>query len=185
MEAKVKGTQILLHRSKDVVGVEIAGTFSNVTAIASGMAEALGMDETVKGILLTRGLSEATTLGVALGAQEQTFSGLAGVGDLIPRKVKSIGRHVELGRQLVAGKSVETILSSMRGSVEGIDSVRAIADKANALGLELPLMQCICDLLDAKDVKTLGKERLLNILKLDLYIGSEAAAKSKQPLYHA
>src|SRR5690606_13524989 len=113
-----------LHPVRDVVGVEVAGAISNVTALAVGMCETLSFGETARGVLLARGLSEATRLGIALGGDPATFGGLAGVGDLIPRRVSSTERHYEVGRRVAAGERVDDVLASMEGCVEGVITAR-------------------------------------------------------------
>jgi glycerol-3-phosphate dehydrogenase (NAD(P)+) len=189
-----KNSQVLIHESHDVIGVEIAGAVSNITAIAVGISEALELGQTTKGLLLTHGLSEATRLGLVLGASAETFSGLAGVGDLIPRKVASIARHIELGKRLVSGESIEAILATTTGCVEGVISAQAVSKNADELNIQLPLIECVNKLINwnsdtknqsnqskdkkkTKDIKKVAEELIFNLLRMDLLIGSEAKTK--------
>lgn len=169
----VAGTPIRLHPARDVTGVEVASAISNVTAIASGLSDGLSLGETAKGVLAARGLSEATRLGLALGAELSTFGGLAGVGDLIPRKVSSTERHQELGKRVASGEHAGDVVASMQGSVEGIVTAREAAKKARALGLELPLVDAVVRIIDEG---ANARELLDRVLLLDLHLGRELAA---------
>lgn len=132
-------TSVKVHKSRDVVGVEIAGAMSNVSALAAGIADGLELGETARGVLLTRGLSEAARLGVALGANAQTFSGLAGVGDLIPRRVVSTERHYRAGVMLGKGAGSEEILVEVGGEVEGALTAERALLVAEHEGVDLVL----------------------------------------------
>ncbi|MBI5493905.1 MAG: NAD(P)-binding domain-containing protein [Deltaproteobacteria bacterium] len=171
LKTLVKGTPIKVHTTMDVVGVEVAGAISNVAALASGMADALEMGETSRGVLLTRGLSEATRLGVRLGGEVSTFSGLAGVGDLIPRHVSSTRRHRDVGGLMAQGASLEGALQSVEGCVEGVATAREAAALAGRLKLNLPLMRVVNDILEGR---AKARPALEEILKLDLELDKEA-----------
>jgi glycerol-3-phosphate dehydrogenase (NAD(P)+) len=162
------GTRVKVHASRDVVGVEVAGAISNVASLAVGMADALSLGETARGILLTRGLSEAATVGVHLGATPMTFSGLAGIGDLIPRRVASYEHHLSLGRQLARGEVDAETVASQNDRLEGLTTVRAAVRKAEQLGIELPLI-------DAVDAVVRGEvsaaDALDDVLSLDFDLG--------------
>jgi len=143
--ALTAGTQVRIHPTHDLVGVETAGAVSNIAALAVGMADALELGEMARGVLLTRGLGEAARLGVALGAEAGTFAGLAGVGDLIPRAVASTERHHAVGRALVAGKSLSEALAESAGEVEGVLSANRAAAEAEQRGLGCLLIQAVDD----------------------------------------
>lgn len=139
-----ENTPVKIHPSRDLVGVEVAGAISNVTALAAGMATALELGETARGVILTHGLVEARRLGVALGASDSTFTGLAGIGDLIPRNVSSTDRHWLVGARLALGDSIEVALAAADGKhVEGVVTAPEAAAKARALGLSLPLVSAV------------------------------------------
>lgn len=126
--------------SRDLVGVSIAGAVANVAGIAAGLAEALGMGGTARGVLVARGIFEARILAVEEGADPGTFAGLAGLGELIPRDVRSMERHEELGRAL-AERSLEAALEQATGHVEGVTTTFVAAERGRARGLSLPLIE--------------------------------------------
>jgi glycerol-3-phosphate dehydrogenase (NAD(P)+) len=167
----VAGTPVRVHTSQDVVGVEVAGAISNVGALASGMSDALEMGETARGVLLTRGLGEATRLGLRLGGDMATFSGLAGVGDLIPRHVSSTKRHRDVGGLVAQGSSLEGALQSVEGCVEGVGTAAEAAALATRLKLKLPLIKTVDDILQGR---VAARGALEEILKLDLELDREA-----------
>jgi len=143
IRAVTASTAVRVQPSRDVIGTEIAGAISNVSALAVGMAEALDLGETARGVLLTAGLGEAARLGLALGAQAKTFAGLAGIGDLIPRKVASTARHHKVGAALAKGASLDEALEGLRGEVEGINSASAVLLEAARRDVELPLVSAV------------------------------------------
>lgn len=147
IRALTKGTPIAVHRSSDIVGVAVAGAIANVGAIASGMADALQLGDTARGVLLTHGLVDATKLGVRLGASATTFAGLAGVGELIPRNVTSMDRHVELGRALAKGRSLEAALEGLVGHVEGVKTAQEAVKAAEREDVELLLVNAVHDVM--------------------------------------
>ncbi len=145
-----KASPIALHRSRDIIGVQVAGAISNVSSLAAGMADALELGDTARGVLLTHGLVDAKKIGVALGASERTFGGLAGIGELIPRHVTSMDRHLNLGAQLARGESLETALGTIDGHVEGVLTAREAMKLAEAKGLELLLVRAVAQVLDGQ-----------------------------------
>src|SRR5919204_604424 len=102
-----------VYTNLDIVGVELAGALKNVLAIAAGISDGLGFGDNAKAALLTRGLVEMARFGVALGAEQQTFFGLAGVGGLITTCVSRHGRNHHVGERLAAGEKLPAILASM------------------------------------------------------------------------
>ena len=164
IRALAKGTPVRVHPSMDLIGVEVAGAISNASALATGMADALEMGDTVRGILLTHGLVEAQRIGVALGGEPSTFTGLAGVGDLIPRSVTSTDRHHEVGRKLACQEPLADALSGVGGEVEGVTTALEAAALAKRLRLSAPLMSAIARVLsNEQDAKT----ALEDVLQLD------------------
>ena len=157
-------TPVRVHDSRDIVGVEVAGAVSNVSAIAAGMAQSLDLGDTPRGILLTHGLVEAQRLGCALGAEPATFTGLAGVGDLIPRSVTSTDRHVELGKRVATGETLEAALQAADGEVEGVVTATEADKLATTLGLSLPLISSVAAVLrgEAK-----ASDKMEEVLRLD------------------
>jgi glycerol-3-phosphate dehydrogenase (NAD(P)+) len=169
-----QNTPVKAHPSRDVVGVEVANAISNVSALAVGMADELGLGETARGLLLTHGLSEAARLGAALGALPSTFAGLAGVGDMIPRRVTSTHRHHQVGQLIVADTTLEDALALAEGTVEGVTTAKEAAALAKTLKLDLPLIQAIDDILHQRAE---AKPRLEAVLRRDLDLGRWLAAR--------
>lgn len=159
----VEGTPVRLHFTHDVVGVEVAGAISNVTALAVGMAEELALGDTARGVLATRGLTEAARVGRALGADPETFGGLAGVGDLIPREVTSQRRHRELGALLAGKTALEQAMGQVSGAVEGVATARELVALADHHQLKLPLMTAVAAVLDGQQDAAAALEGVLGL----------------------
>ena len=123
-----------LHRSDDVAGFEVIGAMSNVTATAVGMVAAMGGGETARGVVMMHGLTEAAHLGALYEARRSSFSGLAGIGDMLPRKITSTSRHHALGKALATkpGK-----LTARQGGLDGVWSARHFAAAGESAGLNL------------------------------------------------
>jgi glycerol-3-phosphate dehydrogenase (NAD(P)+) len=127
------------YTNADVVGVELAGALKNVIGIAAGICDGLGFGDNAKAALLTRGLAEMTRFGVALGAEAQTFAGLAGMGDLITTCMSRHGRNRAVGMRLAQGETPTGILSSMAMVAEGIYTARSVHERASQMGLPMPI----------------------------------------------
>lgn len=125
----------------DVVGTEIAGAVKNVIALANGMAVGLGFTLNSQSSLITRGLAEMTRFGVALGANPMTFTGLAGVGDLIATCTSPLSRNRTFGENLGRGLSVEDTIAITRQTAEGVKSCRPILELAQRNGVEMPITE--------------------------------------------
>jgi glycerol-3-phosphate dehydrogenase (NAD(P)+) len=128
-----------VYTNTDVVGCEIAGALKNVMAIAAGMAKGLGFGDNTMATLVTRALAELTRLGVAMGGEPLTFSGLAGMGDLIATCVSSQSRNNRVGTELGKGRSLDDIISEMNMVAEGVKTTRAVLDLAEKNGIEMPI----------------------------------------------
>lgn len=129
------------YADTDIIGVELAGVVKNVLAIATGIAEGIGFGDNSRATVITRGLAEMTHLGVRLGANPLTFSGLAGVGDLICTCMSKLSRNHHVGFELGMGRNVDEILSEMKQVAEGVRSSKAVRQLAEREGIEMP----ICD----------------------------------------
>lgn len=127
----------------DVTGVEIGGSVKNVIALANGIAAGMGLGENSQASLITRGLAEMTRLGVALGADPLTFSGLAGVGDLLATCTSPLSRNRTFGFNLGTGMTVAEATEAMKQTSEGVKSCRAIAELAHSHGVEMPITEQI------------------------------------------
>jgi glycerol-3-phosphate dehydrogenase (NAD(P)+) len=125
--------------SSDLAGVELAGALKNIVALGAGMLDALGYGDNAKAAFVTRGFAEITRLAVAAGADPATFSGLAGVGDLVATCSSPLSRNRTFGRELARGRTVEEIRNSMTSVVEGIATTAAAVRLAAELGVEVPI----------------------------------------------
>jgi glycerol-3-phosphate dehydrogenase (NAD(P)+) len=130
-----------IYTNPDVVGCEVSGVVKNVIAIASGMAEGMGFGDNTRATLITRGLAEMTRLGMAMGGQATTFSGLAGIGDLIATCSSSQSRNNTVGMQLGQGKRIEEVLATMSMVAEGVKSCPSVLDLARRHGVEMPITE--------------------------------------------
>lgn len=125
----------------DVVGTEIAGATKNVIALSVGMADGLGMGDNAKASLITRGLAETMRLGIGLGGDPRTFSGLAGVGDLIATCMSPLSRNNTFGRHLGQGMSVEEVVAVTKQTAEGVKSCTSLLDLATKTGVDVPIIE--------------------------------------------
>jgi glycerol-3-phosphate dehydrogenase (NAD(P)+) len=140
-----------VYTNPDVIGCEVAGALKNVMAIASGMADGMGFGDNTRAALITRGLAELTRLGVALGGQPLTFSGLAGMGDLVATCISRQSRNRHVGEELGKGRTIEEITAAMNMVAEGVKTSRAVVDLAAANGIEMPIAeQVVAVLYDGK-----------------------------------
>ncbi len=124
-----------VYSSDDIIGVEMGGSLKNVLAIAAGISDGLGYGDNARAALLTRGLAEIARLGVAAGAQERTFFGLSGLGDVMATCTSPLSRNYHVGWQIGQGQSVEAALAAVAGVAEGVSTVGAALDLAERLGL--------------------------------------------------
>jgi glycerol-3-phosphate dehydrogenase (NAD(P)+) len=130
-----------VYTNADVVGVELAGALKNVIALAAGVTAGLGYGHNTQAALITRGLAEITRLGVAMGAQRSTFSGLAGMGDLVLTCTGSLSRNRTVGFRLGRGETLDAILSDMKAVAEGVKTARAAHALAAREGVEMPIAE--------------------------------------------
>jgi glycerol-3-phosphate dehydrogenase (NAD(P)+) len=128
-----------VYTNADPVGVELAGALKNIIGIAAGINDGLGLGDNAKAALLTRGLVEMTRFGVALGAQPRTFSGLAGLGDLITTCVSPHGRNHRVGQRLANGERWSDIQANMTMVAEGAYTARSVHERAEQMGIAMPI----------------------------------------------
>jgi glycerol-3-phosphate dehydrogenase (NAD(P)+) len=136
-----------VYSHDDVVGVELAGALKNVIAIAAGILEGLGMGHNPRAALITRGLAEMTRLGMALGASPLTFAGLAGMGDLILTTTGDLSRNRALGIALAQGQTLEEYRAAHRSIAEGANTSKAGVALGARMGVELPIIQKVSEVL--------------------------------------
>lgn len=136
-----------VYHSTDLVGVELAGAAKNVVAIAAGIIDGLGLGDNAKAALLARGLAEVMRLGLALGAEERTFSGLSGIGDLYVTCSSKYGRNRAFGERIGRGEDPQAIIDSMEMVVEGYNTAAALNELAQRSGVEMPICQEVCNVI--------------------------------------
>lgn len=132
-----------VYTNPDVVGCEVAGALKNVIAIAVGMADGLGFGDNTKATLITRGLTELSRLGVALGGQPLTFSGLAGLGDLVATCSSPQSRNRTVGFRLGQGQTLEQIVADLNMVAEGVKSSQAVVALGRQHGVEMPIVEAV------------------------------------------
>ena len=128
-----------VYTNTDVIGCEIAGALKNVIALAAGMADGLGTGDNTRAAVMTRGLAELTRLGVAMGGDPATFSGLAGMGDLLATCMSPQSRNRYVGEQLGRGRSLDEIVAEMNHVAEGVKSAKIVLELAAEYGVEMPI----------------------------------------------
>lgn len=133
------GDRLRVYTSSDVIGVELGGALKNPIAIAAGISDGLGFGANAKAALVSRGIVEMARLGTALGAREDTFWGLSGLGDLITTCLS--GRNRWLGEQIGRGRSLKTVLASTPMVIEGVETAKAALALGQRAGVELPIIE--------------------------------------------
>jgi len=136
-----------VYTNDDVPGVEVGGALKNVMAVATGMAEGVGLGLNSRAALITRGLAEMTRLGAALGARPETFAGLAGMGDLVLTCTGALSRNRAVGLEVGQGRPLEEVLAATESVAEGVtttDSARALAARH---GVDMPIVQAVARIL--------------------------------------
>jgi glycerol-3-phosphate dehydrogenase (NAD(P)+) len=132
-----------VYTNGDVIGTELAGATKNIIAIAAGILDGLAAGNNAKAALVTRGLVEITRLGVAMGAQESTFQGLAGLGDLITTCVSPEGRNRTVGEQIGKGRRLAEILGSMDSVAEGVPTTKSVRELSLRYKVEMPITEAV------------------------------------------
>ena len=141
VQAAFMSATFRVYTNPDVVGCEIAGALKNVMAIAAGVAHGLGYGDNTIAALITRGLAELARLGIALGGSPLTFSGLAGMGDLVATCISDKSRNRTVGVELGRGRSLEDVVNEMHMVAEGVKTTRAVLDLAALHSLEMPIAE--------------------------------------------
>lgn len=139
-----------VYTSADVVGVEVGGAVKNVLAIATGIADGMGLGLNARAALITRGLAEISRLGLALGAQLPTFMGLAGLGDLVLTATGDLSRNRRVGLALARGQALPQILAELGHVAEGVPTAATVVARARPLGVDMPLCEAVLALLDGQ-----------------------------------
>ncbi|SDP75456.1 glycerol 3-phosphate dehydrogenase (NAD(P)+) [Desulforhopalus singaporensis] len=145
---KIFGTEYFrVYASSDMVGLEISAALKNIIAIATGVCDGLGYGLNTRAALITRGLAEITRLGTALKADVATFSGLSGMGDLILTCTGNLSRNRNVGLKLGSGKSIEQVKSEMNMVAEGIKTTKSVYDLAAKMGIEMPILEQVYNII--------------------------------------
>jgi len=136
-----------VYTNTDQTGVELAGALKNIIAVAAGVLDGLGYGDNTKGALMTRGLAEISRLGVRLGADPLTFSGLSGMGDLITTCISRHSRNRHVGEQIGLGRSLAEVLAEMTMVAEGVNTVVSARELAGRVDVDMPITEAMHDIL--------------------------------------
>jgi glycerol-3-phosphate dehydrogenase (NAD(P)+) len=139
IQARIGAREFRLYTNHDIVGVEVGGAVKNVIAIATGIADGLGLGENARAALVTRGLAEMTRLAAALGGDPATLAGLAGLGDLVLTATGTLSRNRALGVALARGETAQSVAASTKMVAEGVPTVRSALALARRHGVSLPI----------------------------------------------
>jgi len=157
-----------VYTNTDVVGVELAGAMKNIIAIAAGIIDGVGAGDNAKAALLSRGLAEITRLGVAMGARQQTFAGLTGLGDLVTTCISPKGRNRSFGERIGKGQTLEQAQEATESVVEGITTCKSVAALATRHDVEMPITQAVYEVLfENKPVQTAIADLMKRRLKAE------------------
>ena len=145
--AAVHGAHLRVYTTDDLIGVEVGGALKNILAIATGIADGLGMGLNARAALITRGLAEITRLGTTLGGRAETFMGLTGMGDLILTCTGDLSRNRQVGLGLAAGKSLDDVTAELGHVAEGVRCVQAVRKLAATHGVIMPIVDSVARVL--------------------------------------
>jgi glycerol-3-phosphate dehydrogenase (NAD(P)+) len=134
---------LCIYTNTDIIGVELGGALKNIIALGAGIVDGLGYGDNAKATFITRGLTEITALGMALGANPLTFSGLTGLGDLVATCSSNLSRNHHVGVELTKGHSLEEITGAMSGVAEGVTTTVVAYNLAQQFNLEMPITEKI------------------------------------------
>ncbi len=153
--------RLRIYANDDIVGAEVGGAVKNVLAIATGLCDGLGLGLNARAALMTRGLAEITRFGTALGGKRETFMGLAGLGDMILTCTGDLSRNRRVGLALSSGRPVEVIQRELGHVAEGVMTAREVLRRAAELGVEMPITEAVCAVLDGRIKAAETVERLM------------------------
>ncbi len=150
-----------VYAAQDMIGLEVSGALKNIVAIAAGISDGLGFGLNSRAALITRGLAEITRIGVAMGAEPATFSGLSGVGDLVLTCTGDLSRNRTVGLKLGEGKKLPQILDEMEMVAEGVKTTQSVHDLVNKMNVEMPILDQIYQILYKEKECSVAVEDLL------------------------
>ena len=136
-----------IYATDDVIGVEIGGAIKNILAIATGIVDGLHLGLNARAALITRGMAEMSRLGLAMGADQETFMGLTGLGDLILTATGDLSRNRRVGLELAQGKSLTSILENLGQVAEGVRCAQAVKALAQTHQVNMPIVETVCEVL--------------------------------------
>ena len=144
------GDNLRVYANEDMVGVEVGGAVKNVMAIATGLCDGLQLGMNARAALITRGLSEMTRLGLAMGAKTDTFMGLSGLGDLVLTATGDLSRNRQVGLALAQGQSLDQVLQALGHVAEGVYSAHTVLQRAQHLGVDMPITHAVVSVLQGQ-----------------------------------
>jgi len=156
LQTAINSTVFRVYLNDDLIGVELCAAAKNVIALAAGACDGLQAGDNAKAALITRGLAEITRLGLAIGAGADTFSGLAGMGDLIVTCWHPSGRNRRAGELIARGDSPARALSRIGQVVEGLTTAPVLRDLSRRVGVELPITEGVCSVLEGRPLADLA-----------------------------
>jgi len=166
IQEKFSTESFRIYTSSDMRGVELAGSIKNVIAVAAGICDGLGFGDNTKGALLTRGIAEMMRLGRKMGAQEATFSGLAGIGDLITTCISKHSRNRQMGELIASGLTLEQALKKMTMVAEGVQTTKSAYLLSEKLDIEMPITREVYKtLFEGKNAKIATRDLMVRELK--------------------
>jgi glycerol-3-phosphate dehydrogenase (NAD(P)+) len=152
LQHAVNSTVFRVYVNSDLAGVELCAAAKNVIALAAGGVDGLGLGDNAKAALITRGLAEMARLGEAYGARPETFAGLAGMGDLIVTCFSRYGRNRHAGELIAQGASPDEAVAQIGQVVEGLTTAPVLRDLSHRLGIELPITEGVCSILEGESL---------------------------------
>lgn len=158
LQAEINSLAFRVYVNRDLVGVELCAAAKNVIALAAGGVDGLGIGDNAKAAVITRGLAEMARLGEACGAQPDTFAGLTGLGDLIVTCWHPSGRNRLAGELIARGRTPDEAVREIGQTVEGLTTAPVLRDLSHRLGIELPITEGVCTVLDGMSLADLVVE---------------------------
>jgi glycerol-3-phosphate dehydrogenase (NAD(P)+) len=155
LQAAINSITFRVYSSDDMVGVELCAAAKNVIALAAGGADGLGLGDNAKAALVARGLAEMARLAVAAGGKEETFAGLAGMGDLVVTCWSPVGRNRRAGELIAQGTAPDEAVRRIGMTVEGLTTAPVLRDLSHRLGIELPITNGVCTVLGGQPLHEL------------------------------
>lgn len=166
LQRALSGPRFRLYADEDVTGIEIGGALKNVMAIAAGMADGLGFGHNARALLISRGLAEISRLGVRLGADPRTFSGLSGMGDLVLTCTGDLSRNRSVGIRLGRGETIGEVLSGMTMVAEGVKTAVSAVELSRSTGVPMPISEQVHAILhEGKDPREAVSELFARALR--------------------